>query len=645
MKRVFSFVLALAMLLAMSIPVFAEEETYTTVNLGTEILSTETGASGTITITNAIHDTEYKVYKIFGAKIAPDKDPEDKDGVTYVIDPNTKAFGHLFGSVENPTNPHFNYDPDDNRITLKNTTTNSTTLVAYFKELINSHSADFPYVVKEAVGVTDDEGNVTEQEVSVEFTGLQYGYYLIESSLGVVATLDSNTPSMSVIDKNQTPGKVDKSVKKDGEDYNTVSNNVNIGDVVTYKIEVEATNYAGQEKIRYYEIFDSKGTGIWAEFNSFRVEINGQLQPGYYVNQGGDNTDNWTDLDSWAEGTTPDIQTAAWYLVHTGYDTYSILIPWIEGHTVRDNGNGTQTVIVPDDGVSKYDSPVTVKITYDAAIEPNASIGGGNDNHANLFNEAHLEWHSKYTQGSTGKDKVYSETYGLTILKEDFNTQENLDGATFLVYKGGTEDADGNVTFGPRVYVIPTGVDGVYMVDSKNTGSEGFSGDKMDDAREYFEYLRDPNGNRIGGDDENAWVMNEALKDLGESQTNQVVTAENGRLVILGLEPGTYYFEEIKAPDGYNKLDKPFSITITKTSNESISIYADDEGNVMADNTDADYTYAYYLTNQVVKNNKGAELPATGGEGRIMLISVGALIAMCFAVLLITQKKMSIYRD
>ena len=46
-----------------------------------------------------------------------------------------------------------------------------------------------------------------------------------------------------------------------------------------------------------------------------------------------------------------------------------------------------------------------------------------------------------------------------------------------------------------------------------------------------------------------------------------------------------------------------------------------------------------------VKDKTGSVLPSTGGKGAIMLISIGTMVAMGFAVLLITQKKMSVYRD
>ena len=640
MKRLFSFVLALVMLLSVSVPAFAEEA-YTKSNDIDNIVSTDSAKSGTIKITNATAGQTYTVYKIFSADVADDKEEGDKTGVTYTLVRDSEAYKCIFGTEANPLNQYFDYN-SDGRVTLKETAKDSVALVKYFQELIKDHGSDFPYVSKLAAPQTDSDGK-TKNEVTLEFKDLQHGYYLVESSMGAVVTLDSNAPDMTVIDKNQTPGKVDKTVAKNGSTDFVESNDVGIGDTVTYKMEFNATNYAGQERIRYYEVFDSKGNGIWAEFNSFRVKINNEPVPGYYVNQGGDNTNNWTDLGSWGEGVDVVRDQAAWYLVHTGYDTYSILIPWIEGYTVTDNAdNETQTITVPEEGEFKYDSPVKVEITYEAAIEPNASIGGTHDN---LFNEAHLEWHTKYTQGSSQKDKVTSKTYGLTILKEDFITKANLAGAKFKVYRDRVDNEDGSVELQNPVYVIPTGVDGVYMVDSKGTRGEDFSGDRMDNAREYFAVLRDPDGNPIKN---NAGqnVANDELAALGaDNQTNEVTTAENGRLVILGLELGDYHFEETQAPGGYNKLTEPFSITITEESNTFISIYADKAGNVKKDSNSADYTYTYSLTNQPVGNSKGAELPATGGEGAFMLISIGTMIAIGFAVLMITQKKMSIYKD
>ena len=78
-----------------------------------------------------------------------------------------------------------------------------------------------------------------------------------------------------------------------------------------------------------------------------------------------------------------------------------------------------------------------------------------------------------------------------------------------------------------------------------------------------------------------------------------------------------------------------------------ITYNADENGNV-ADIQQTDGIHlekVYQLTSGVVHNSKGVELPSTGGEGSYWLITIGTLMAIGFAVFLITHKKMSIYTD
>ena len=64
---------------------------------------------------------------------------------------------------------------------------------------------------------------------------------------------------------------------------------------------------------------------------------------------------------------------------------------------------------------------------------------------------------------------------------------------------------------------------------------------------------------------------------------------------------------ETKAPDGYNKLDTPTTITITASS--------DDKGEnvTVSGNT------------VTVKNNKGSLLPETGGMGTVLFTVAGTV--------------------
>ena len=469
----------------------------------------------------------------------------------------------------------------------------------------------------------------------VKFEGLPYGYYLITSTLGTTVTINSNTPDVEVIDKNQKPGgdfdkQIQIGVDAEGKPIWGDSNSANIADEVTYKISFVATNYDGENKIKYYQIHDEKGDAIWAEFNSFKVTVGGvELKRGYYLSQGGINTDNWEFFGDWSDipEADRDRNDAQWYLVHLDYDKFRITIPWLENHTISDvtNADGDVTaysVNFPEDSASKFDSPVTVEVEYKAVIEANAAIG--DTSHGNRFNKAHASWTSEHESLSTPPDEVVTYVYGIGLLKDDINTRENLAGAKFRVFK------DEACT--EPVYVIPTDVKGVYIVDSLNTVAEEISGIKQETSRKKYEayleeYLKDKDGNPI-------------------EQNNLVVSQVNGKLVILGLKEGTYYLKEVEAPAGYNALTQPVEL---KAGEEirSFNIFADENGNVAnIQQTDGvHHEINYDLTHTVVHNSKGVVLPSTGGMGTFWLITIGTILAIGFAVFLITHKKMSVYTD
>jgi len=133
----------------------------------------------------------------------------------------------------------------------------------------------------------------------------------------------------------------------------------------------------------------------------------------------------------------------------------------------------------------------------------------------------------------------------------------------------------------------------------------------------------------------------------GTGATNKVVSQVNGKIVLLGLEEGDYYLKEVKAPDGYNALSAPVKIEVGEGKSEDFSVYANTSGEVADTEQDvAGYTkHTFGVTKATVGNSKGVELPSTGGKGTTMLITFGSLIAIGFAVFLITHKKMSIYTD
>ena len=603
MKKFLSIIMVLAMVLSLSITAFAAEN------------------EGSITITNATIDETYELYKIFDASISKDANGET-NAVSYSIATDNQFFTALFGADGTTENTYFVYNANTGSVTKKEGV-NDSELIKYLTELVENGTYN---TAATPVKATSDE---------VKFENLPYGYYLITSTLGTTVTINSNTPDVEVIDKNQKPGgdfdkQIQIGVDAEGEPIWGDSNSANIADEVTYKISFVATNYDGENKIKYYQIHDEKGDAIWAEFNSFKVTVGGvELKRGYYLSQGGVNTDNWEFLGDWSgiPEADRDRNDAQWYLVHLDYDKFRITIPWLENHTISDvtNADGDVTaysVNFPEDSASKFDSPVTVEVEYKAVIEANAAIG--ETSHGNRFNKAHASWTSEHETLTTPPDEVVTYVYGIGLLKDDINTRENLAGAKFRVFK------DEACT--EPVYVIPTDVKGVYIVDSLNTVAEDISGIKQETSRKKYEayleeYLKDKDGNPI-------------------EQDNLVVSQVNGKLVILGLKEGTYYLKEVEAPAGYNALTQPVEF---KAGEEirSFNIFADENGNVAnIQQTDGvHHEINYDLTHTVVHNSKGVVLPSTGGMGTFWLITIGTILAIGFAVFLITHKKMSVYTD
>ncbi len=606
MKKFLSILMVLAMVLSLSITAFAAEET------------------GSITITNATIDQTYTVYKIFDASIKLNADGEDAEAVAYTIETDSQFFPVLFGSAENPVKEFFTYHADTGSVTKKEGV-NDSELIKRLTEIVAGGT------------FTPAADPIKATSKTVEFEDLPYGYYLITSTLGTMVTINSNTPDVEVIDKNQEPvpdfdKQVQSGVDENGDPIWSDANSAGIGDRFAYRISFTATNYDGDKKIKYYQVHDEKGDAIWAEFNSFKVVVDGvELPRGYYLSQGGLNTGNWEFLnedsdhvDSWKNLDPADKNrnNAQWYLVHLGFDQFRITIPWLENHDLADVTNTAGDVIsysltFPENAASKYNSPALVEITYDVVMEANAAIG--ETSHGNRFNKAYASWTSEHETGFNPPDEVVTHVYGIGLLKDDGATGINLAGAKFRIYS--------DKECQNPVYVIPTDVAGVYIVDSYGKDIEDITGTGKEASRDLFgAYLADYLGTNI--------------------QDNYVVSQVNGKLAILGLSAGTYYLKEVEAPAGYNALSLPIEMKAGEGTKPFV-IFADENGNV-ADIQTEDGTYKEYrldLTHTVVHNSKGVELPSTGGEGTFWMITIGTLLAIAFAVFLITHKKMSVYTD
>ena len=113
---------------------------------------------------------------------------------------------------------------------------------------------------------------------------------------------------------------------------------------------------------------------------------------------------------------------------------------------------------------------------------------------------------------------------------------------------------------------------------------------------------------KLGKDDTGYYV--DATKD-----EEIMVNSANG-VNVRGLAPGKYYLEETTVPDGYNKLAAREEVIITTGATAAVEI--------------------------TVVNNKGSELPSTGGIGTTIFYIIGAVLVIGAGVLLVTRRRMNV---
>ena len=115
-----------------------------------------------------------------------------------------------------------------------------------------------------------------------------------------------------------------------------------------------------------------------------------------------------------------------------------------------------------------------------------------------------------------------------------------------------------------------------------------------------------------------------------------------GLVVIAGLDAGTYYLKETKAPSGYNKLDNEIKIVISATLDKSENNPALTALTISVN--DGEHANGNLETGIVatdVQNNQGATLPETGGMGTTLFYIVGGILVLAAVVLFVTKRRMS----
>lgn len=236
----------------------------------------------------------------------------------------------------------------------------------------------------------------------------------------------------------------------------------------------------------------------------------------------------------------------------------------------------TMTLVFDYPDIMAYNN---LQLNYQVKINEDAVIGvEGNPNQVDLeYTNNNKTWNT-----SVPEDETKSFVFCLKINKIDPNIKEEdkqaLQGAEFQLLRDGTPIAT---------------------------------------------YTFDENGDRV----------------LNSNNGLTAVTNEDGIAYLLGIDEGTYTLKETKAPNGYILPEEGLELVITD---------ADEEGNV-----DGNATYTLggkeldvfediadgSVATATIENNKGFNLPRTGGAGTWMFAVGGILIMAGMATAFVKLRK------
>ena len=260
----------------------------------------------------------------------------------------------------------------------------------------------------------------------------------------------------------------------------------------------------------------------------------------------------------------------------TGANTYAL---------AYDKSNRTLTVTL-NDFYNSYKNRTgdTITVVYTATLNKDAVIGMNPNT-----NKAVVEYSNDPKSDGTGKSEpsiVDVHTFDFTIFKYYLKdeTQTGLANAEFELYKANEagDAADTNA----KINIVDEG-NGVYrQATADEAKATGFTSAK-------------------------------------------IVSDADGKVLVKGLDAGTYYLRETKAPEGYNKLLSDIKVEIKP-------VYDETTGKLTS--YSVDYTYNGTTTpgtaittkdnspEVAVENKTGAQLPSTGSKGALMVTLAGIVL-------------------
>ena len=251
-----------------------------------------------------------------------------------------------------------------------------------------------------------NQGSVTATTTTVSFNGLDLGYYLVDTTLGTLCSLDTTNPDVVMEEKNEVPTNV-KTVEEDSTGNYGEKNDADIGQTVNFKSTITA-----QPGAENYVFHDSMSAGLT------------------YTGDAKIYTD---------EAMTQELAT--------------------ENYTVNDTPDDSDTfdITFEQDYLNTITAVTKLYVKYSATLNASAKVGiEGNPNESKLsYGEINQETGKPGSTTPPSKTKTY--TWDMDVFKYTMNgeTEKALAGATFTLSK----NADGSnpialVSEGNNVYRV-----------------------------------------------------------------------------------------------------------------------------------------------------------------------------------------------
>ena len=352
-RKLASLLLALVMVFALATTAFAQDVTVT-------------GGTGSITISNAAKGETYTIYKLFDATVNA-----DGSSIAYT------------GTIPEILKAYFSEDTND-YISATPEAKDGENMSEGLKTALKAWTA-----TATAAATAESDGS------ALNFKELAYGYYVVTTTQGdQVISVDSTMPNVTIVDKNSsTPKDLSKTAS---------SNDVSIGDTVTYTVSFKTSNYYGA------------GTEA-KEIVSYTIE---DTLPEFLSNV----TVTSIIVDNDGNNATAGDQ----FGVTAQFANKKIVIDWYDEVNNK----------------FLYDNGATVTITYTAVVTDKAAIDGNGNT-----NKVTVTWTTKGGD-EPGPDKVETDetifTYAIALKKVN-NKGNALPGAVFEFpfYVKSTADANG----------------------------------------------------------------------------------------------------------------------------------------------------------------------------------------------------------